>query len=402
MTDESTQTPDIAGKVLFEQTHLAIPSLPHWIEPTVDFLKQKAVLCGACQETRAGKLLVALLEALSNAVVHGNLQISSELKEAADDAFARTLAERAADPALSARVVDILMDYDGERCRWTITDQGDGFDVERVLKRCLSDDPEVMLASGRGILMMHSFLDGLDYDLGGRRLTMTLERRSGEDKRREPRISANVPFRVTPVLADGTPNWSAEYEAVSRDFSRSGVALIQEGLAQGERVLIGITRSGETVYVPAEVRHCRSLAPGSVELGCQFNLEPQSAAYSDPTYLAQQYAAVSAAIEEVIARHQAPPLPGDERRAHPRVVYNKPVSIEVEGLPGTVTGYARDLSKGGMSLITRMELPRTVTLVFHARDDGPPLRIRAHVIRCNKVQQGFYDVGLQFLRLDKG
>ena len=180
MTPDSTQTPDVASQVLFERTHLVIPSLPHWIEPTVEYLRHKSVLCGACQETRARKLLVALLEALSNAVIHGNLQISSELKEAPDDAFARALAERAADPVLSARVVDILMDYDGDACRWIITDEGQGFDVERVMARCLSDDPEIMLSSGRGILMMHSFLDDLYYDLGGRRVILTLDRRNLE------------------------------------------------------------------------------------------------------------------------------------------------------------------------------------------------------------------------------
>src|SRR5947209_6873407 len=94
---------NVAAQVVSERTRLVIPSVPHWIEPTVEFLRQKAVLSGACQETRAGKLMVALLEALSNAVIHGNLQLTSKLKEAGDDSFARALAERAADPVLSAR-----------------------------------------------------------------------------------------------------------------------------------------------------------------------------------------------------------------------------------------------------------------------------------------------------------
>ena len=399
MTPDSTQTPDVASQVLFERTHLVIPSLPHWIEPTVEYLRHKSVLCGACQETRARKLLVALLEALSNAVIHGNLQISSELKEAPDDAFARALAERAADPVLSARVVDILMDYDGDACRWIITDEGQGFDVERVMARCLSDDPEIMLSSGRGILMMHSFLDDLYYDLGGRRVILTLDRRSGEEKRHEPRVPVSVPFRVAPLLPDGAPDWAAAYDAVSRDFSRHGVALIQEGLAQGQRVLIGITRNGETVYVPAEVRHCRTLTPGCVEVGCEFQIAPVADTTPDAD-VAAQTRAVYEAIEEVIARHQAPAMPGDERRAHPRVIYTKAVAIEVEGLAGNVIGYARDLSKGGMSLITRMELPLAVTLVFLSRDDGAPLKLRARVVRCSRIQQGFYDIGVQFLRLD--
>src|SRR5256885_10683721 len=108
----SNDVPELSGQVRFERTHLVIPSLPHWIEPTVDYLRQKAILSGACQESRSGKLMVALLEALSNAVIHGNLQLSSELKEQANDAFARALAERASDPVLASRVVDIVVEYD--------------------------------------------------------------------------------------------------------------------------------------------------------------------------------------------------------------------------------------------------------------------------------------------------
>src|SRR5581483_9519496 len=154
--DHFSDTVDLSGQVLAEHTRLVLPSRPDWIEPAVEFLRQKAVLCGACQESRAGKLMIALHEALSNAVVHGNLELSSELKERGDESFAEALAERAADPVRSARTVEVRVDYDGRLCRWTILDQGQGFDVERVMTRVTSDDPEVLLASGRGILIMRS------------------------------------------------------------------------------------------------------------------------------------------------------------------------------------------------------------------------------------------------------
>ncbi len=400
MQDPST-APVLPAQVLSERTHLIIPSLPHWIEPTVEYLRHRAVLCGACTEARAGKLLVALMEALSNAVIHGNLQLGSELKERGDDSFARALAERAADPLLAGRTVDIQVDYDGERCRWTITDEGAGFDVERVLARCLSDDPEVMLASGRGILMMHSFLDGVHYDLGGRRLTLTLNRLSGEEKRREPRVPLHVPFRVTPLRPDGSPDWPAAYDAISRDFSPHGVALLQDEIAHAPRVLIGVPHGGETVYIPAEVRHCRTLASGCVELGCSFQvgsgLVPAAPAEASA---AEQVREVHQAVLDVLTLHQAPTSPAHERRIHPRVVFNKSITVEGEGEAGPVVGYARDLSKGGMSLITRSPLPLAVSVVFLVREGAPPLRIRSRVVRCNKIAEGFYDVGIQFLRLE--
>jgi anti-sigma regulatory factor (Ser/Thr protein kinase) len=389
---EEPAAPSIAAQVISERTHLLVPSLPHWIEPTVDYLRQKAIACGACHESRAGKLMIALLEALSNAVVHGNLQISSALKESGDDTFARTLAERAADPVFSARVVDIRVDYDSETCRWIITDEGPGFDVEHVLKRCLSDDPEVMLASGRGILMMHSFLDGVRYDLGGRRLTLTLNRPSGAEKRRERRVPMHEPLRVAPLRADGTPDLAAATTAVASDLSQRGAALIQASLVAGQHVYIGIPAGGETVYVRAAVRHCRTLAEGCVQLGCEFEVapgEPESA---------QESGELHGAVLALLARHEAPAAPSDERRAHPRVTFNQLVAMESEGRE-PVTGYARDLSRGGMAIITRVPVALGAVVVRLPRDKEPPLGIRSRVVRCNRIAEGYHDVGLQFLRL---
>lgn len=393
---ESSALVRVATQVATERTRLVIPGLPHWIEPTVEYLRHKAILSGACEESRAGKLLVALLEALSNAVIHGNLEISSQLKETGDDSFARALAERAADPVLSARMVDIVVDYDGERCRWIITDEGPGFDVDRVLARCLSDDPELLLASGRGIIMMHSLLDDLRYDLGGRRLTLTLDHPSGAEKRRERRLPLQVPLRVAPAAPDGSPDVAAASPAVSQDLSEHGVALLQDELLAGQRIFIGIPRGSETIYVPASVRHCRTIAEGGVQVGCEFEIAAPAA--SDPAAI-DQLARVHEAIDQLLAQYRAAPLPADERRVHPRITFSGEVSVAFDGTPGTTAAFARDLSKGGMAIISRTPLPLRTVVVSLPPADGTALCIRARVVRCNRIQEGFFDVGLQFLRL---
>src|SRR6185369_10925952 len=126
----ANDVPHLPAHVVAEQTFLRLPSFPHWIEPTVEYLRQKAVMAGACEETRSRKLMVALHEALSNAIVHGNLEVSSQLKEQGDNAFAGALAQRVADPAYAERAVEVHIDCNDERCRWIVTDQGSGFPVE--------------------------------------------------------------------------------------------------------------------------------------------------------------------------------------------------------------------------------------------------------------------------------
>ena len=394
----SPDTPDLPTYLLTERTHLRLPSKPHWIEATVEWLRQKAVLAGACHETRAGKLLVALHEALSNAIVHGNLELSSALKESGDDSFAQALAQRSADERLGQRVVDVHVECDAGHCRWIVTDEGPGFDVESVLRRHQSDDPEVLLASGRGILIMKSFLDEVRWELGGRRLILGLARTSGEEKRRELRAPRQTPLRVAPILPDGTVDWPAAYEAVARNVSENGIGLLQRGLAQTQRVLIGMVVQDQMIYVPAEVRHCRSGAGDMVELGCRLQTEPpaSAAAAASPETPPRLQHAIAGFMQH---SHAPSPTP-DERRRHSRIVYTERIDILTAPGAAPLAGFARDLSKGGMAFVVHSSLSEVVTIVLRPRDGSAPLKVRSRVARCNRIIEGFYDVGVEFLQLE--
>ncbi len=389
---EPIDSPHLPALVQADRAHLRLPSRPDWIEPAVEYLKLRAILCGACHESRSGKLIVALHEALSNAVVHGNLELSSELKERGDDSFARELAARAADPTLAARHVDVHVDYDGERCRWTIADQGKGFDFEAVLRRLQSDDPEVLLASGRGILMMRSFLDEVSYEDRGRRCVLTLLRDSGTEKRQHKRTARQHPLRVVPIRADGSIDWDAAYEAISKNLSAEGVALLQARLATSDRLLIGMGE-GEPLYVPVEVRHCRAVGGGVVEVGCRFHVP--GAEMTGPLGSAQE------ALGQLLDRLDVPPVPAGERRAHPRVAYNERIEVRIPSQPKPLVGFARDLSRGGLAFITTVPLPLEPCVLSLPQADGTPLQVRAQITRCVRVQEGFHDIGTRFLEPDE-
>jgi anti-sigma regulatory factor (Ser/Thr protein kinase) len=376
-----------------------LPSEPAWIEPAVEHLVRNAVRCGACAETRSTKLSLALHEALCNSVIHGNLEVTSDLKERADDAFAQTLAQRAADPRYTSRLVEVLTEYDGERCRWVFTDQGKGFDVDRVMGRLVAE-PEVVLASGRGILMMRAFLDDVRYELGGRRVILTLGKVAGEDQRRQHRRLVQEQVRVTPVAGDGTADWQGSYEAVARNLSPEGIALLQSRLAITDRVLVGIPAQGQTLYVLAEVRHWRTVADNVVELGCCFRPADSAAEAEGSDTAAQKLAA---AMEVIIGRHTKQVPAENERRLHSRVAYTARIGIQ-DPSGGEVThGFARDLSQGGMAFIsTAPPGSTTKVLALPQGEGGEAVYVRARVARCTKIMGGFYDVGVQFLSLAPG
>jgi anti-sigma regulatory factor (Ser/Thr protein kinase) len=390
-------TPDIPATVLIEQTHLRLPSAPHWIEAAVEYARTKAVLAGACQESRIAKLMVALHEALSNAIIHGNLELSSELKERGDSSFAEALAAKMTDPLLASRHVDLLIDYDGERCRWIITDQGRGFDVDRALARAASDEPEVLLASGRGILIMRSFLDEVRYELGGRRVILTLLRTSGAEKRQHDRLGWQQPLRIVPVREDGNVDWDAAYEAVSRNISQEGLYVLQEQLATTRRVMIGLPAGNQLVYIPAEIRHCQALASGVVEIGCRFE---SVRGMPDPPHGATAEA-MHQAVDALLDKAQPASAIHDERRTSLRVGFHGRVEIRGEGVE-PILGFARNLSRDGIALLTTAAVALEDRVILLPQTGGPALGIRSRVVRCVKLKEGLYDVGAHFHALAPG
>jgi anti-sigma regulatory factor (Ser/Thr protein kinase) len=386
------QTPSLPMAVAAEQTSLQIPSQPEWIAPAVEYLKDKALLCGACHESQAHKLTLVLHEALTNSVIHGNLELSSELKERGDNAFTEALAQRAADPRYAERTVTVRVDYNGERCRWTITDQGKGFDVERALTQASSDDPEVLLSSGRGLLLMRAFLDDLTYELGGRRAILTLAHPSGEEKRRTPRLPLQRPIHVAPLAADGSVDWDGAHEAVARNLSADGIAVLQSRLAASERILVGIDWHGQMLYLPAEVRHCQARGDDMVELGCRFQISPDGVEENAPPS-----SDLEAAIDALLGQLNPRDVPSHERRLHPRAAYTERLHIDVASNGASAVGFGRDLSKGGISFLTSTPLPlENATLTLPQRG-GDGVRVLARIVRCHQLLSGVYDVGARFV-----
>jgi anti-sigma regulatory factor (Ser/Thr protein kinase) len=388
-----SQAPSLPMSVAAEQTCLHIPSEPEWIAPTVEYLKQRAVLCGVCQPSRANRLTLVLHEALTNSVIHGNLELSSDLKERGDNAFTQALAARAADPHFASRSVEVRIDYDGDRCRWILTDEGNGFDFKRALARASSEQPDLMLASGRGLMLMRAFLDDLSYELGGRRAILTLNREHGKEKRHSPRFPVQRPIRIAPIDADGSVDWDAAHEAMTKNLSTGGIAILQRRLTDSERVLVGIDWQGEMLYVPAAVRHCQTLGNDVVELGCQFQLSSPAVPRNGRANVQQELESLLDQLTETTAR-------GDERRLHPRAVYTAPIEIQMVGNGSSQIGFARDLSKGGISFLCSTALPLENALLTLPRRDAEPLRIAAHIVRCRQLMSGVYEIGASFVEVE--
>lgn len=388
----SRPEPELAEAVLTDWCHLRIPSLPQWIEPTVNYLVARAVQTGALLPARANRLTIALHEALSNAVIHGNLEIPSTLKDQEDHAFMQALTERCANPTYANRVVDVLARYDGQKAQWILTDEGAGFDYETLLAQLDETPPDPQRASGRGLLLIRAFVDEMRFSDGGRKLSLTIRKTFSSEKRSCPRTWLTRGIHVAPLSSTGEIDWCEQRPALMRNISPEGIALLQTGLQSSDRVLIRIPTSAEPIILSAEIKHVRDLGDNLVELGCRFetsmpldllgaNLVPDAA---------------HRALAQLVHRLHQSQTPVSERRAGPRVSYTESIRVEIPG-ERTLRGFGRDLSRLGISFFCTVNLSEQTLMVCLPAGDREDLRLPAQVVRCTPMIDGFYEVAARFV-----
>ncbi len=115
------------------------------------------------------QIRVCLVEALENALVHGNLEIDSAVKEEDWGRFEALVSERQADPAYGRRSIAISASLGPEGFAAQIEDQGQGFDPDQPAE---SADPGFLSASGRGLLLIRGIMDEVRWKNGGRCICM--------------------------------------------------------------------------------------------------------------------------------------------------------------------------------------------------------------------------------------
>lgn len=131
-------------------------------------------LCDASERIRVG---TALSEALANAIDHGNLELDSALRETSDQSYYELGQRRTGQPPYRDRRVHITARLTPSEVTYVIRDEGPGFD-----HRNLPDptDPENLVKlSGRGLLLIQTFMDEVRFNEQGNEITM-VKRRNGK------------------------------------------------------------------------------------------------------------------------------------------------------------------------------------------------------------------------------
>lgn len=113
---------------------------------------------------------IAVEEALLNALYHGNLEVSSELKERDPNLFEETARERSTEEPYRNRRIFIDAVVSRDQARFVIRDEGPGFNPKDLPDP--TDLSNLEKPSGRGILLMRSFMDEIHFNDKGNQVTL--------------------------------------------------------------------------------------------------------------------------------------------------------------------------------------------------------------------------------------
>ena len=151
-----------------ENINIAILSQTKLIAPAGSFLQDRVKLFCKLHKIDDRNVSLCLHEALVNAVIHGNLEVPSEVKIESPEKFEKLVKEREAMSTFAERQVTIRCQITTAHLKFEVEDEGQGFDSSHVKYL----DPSRVVPTGRGILIITSFMDRVFWNEIGNCITM--------------------------------------------------------------------------------------------------------------------------------------------------------------------------------------------------------------------------------------
>ncbi|MEX0700912.1 MAG: response regulator [Planctomycetales bacterium] len=140
------------------------------VHSVVHYLQDAMARMRLCTETEKLRVGVALEEAIVNAYYHGNLEVSSSLREEDHQAYYDLARRRAQEDPYRARSITVEAQLTQSEGVCVIRDEGPGFDPSSLPDPC---DPENLeRPCGRGLLLMRTFMDEVRYNDRGNEVTL--------------------------------------------------------------------------------------------------------------------------------------------------------------------------------------------------------------------------------------
>ena len=153
-----------------QETQFELENNPAIVPALISNLQQTVSRLKLCDETGRIRIGIALEEAITNAINHGNLELDSGLRQDGSEAYQRLGEERRRQSPYKNRRIHIKARVTRTDALFSIRDEGPGFDPSTLPD---PTDPENLgRASGRGLLLIRTFMDDVSYNESGNEITL--------------------------------------------------------------------------------------------------------------------------------------------------------------------------------------------------------------------------------------
>jgi CheY-like chemotaxis protein/anti-sigma regulatory factor (Ser/Thr protein kinase) len=162
----------LMGCLTRSESEFVLENDPSLIPPLVGHLKESLADMTEADEPTLLRASVALREAVLNAMEHGNLELSSALRENDQAAYHKSADERRGRKPYRDRRVTVRVRLTPHEAEFRISDDGPGFDPAKI-----SDPLEpanLERVSGRGLLLIRTFMTEVRHSQRGNEITLVL------------------------------------------------------------------------------------------------------------------------------------------------------------------------------------------------------------------------------------
>jgi CheY-like chemotaxis protein/anti-sigma regulatory factor (Ser/Thr protein kinase) len=177
ITGAELATSRLAACTTYDETHFALGHDKGLASALIKQAQQIVRNFQLCDDNTVMRVSTALEEALQNAIIHGNLEVPSSLREIDDGSGYFKLAKerRQIEPYLGRRTF-VTIKATPEQAEFVIRDEGPGFDVSQIPDP--TNPARLDKPCGRGLWLIHAFMDEVRHNDRGNEITMILRRRT--------------------------------------------------------------------------------------------------------------------------------------------------------------------------------------------------------------------------------
>jgi DNA-binding response OmpR family regulator len=164
----------VIESLTFTESRFTLENNTALITPLIGHVHQSLSRMKFCDEIGLIRIGVAIREALINAIHHGNLEVSSELRARDDDSYYERVEERRHIAPYRDRRVFFTARESRTEAVYIVGDEGPGFDPAALPDP--TDPTNLHKEYGRGLLLIRTFMDEVRHNPKGNEITMIKRR----------------------------------------------------------------------------------------------------------------------------------------------------------------------------------------------------------------------------------